>query len=144
MIMDENLLFSSSQSISAAGTTVCTNVLDFGVAMDLGITDRPLEVFAAWTTAPVGSATGTTTVQYILQTSSTGTSGWVNLLTSAATIDTSVPSGPADIFDIPPGCQEYVQLVVNVASGSLTAGNLTAGIVLDVGTPKSYPRGYTA
>ena len=144
MIIDQLLQFSSGQTISAAGTTALTNVIDFGVAEDLGITDRPLEVYVDWTTAPVGSATGTTTVNYIFQTSSTGTSGWTSLLTTAATIDTSVPTGAADILDIPVGCQRYAQLVVNVAAGSLTAGTVQAGIVLDVGTTKYYPRGYTA
>jgi len=144
VIEDGNLLYANGQTISATGTTVSTNILDFGAAMDLGITQRPLEVFAAWTTAPVGSSPGTTTISYTLQTSSTGTSGWTNLVTTGTTIDTAVPSGPQQIIDIPPGCQEYTQLVVTVASGSLTAGVLTAGIVLDVGVPKTYPRGYTA
>ena len=148
-ILDGNLQFSSSQAISAAGTTTSTNIVNFGSVADLGITERPLEVLAAWTTVPVGSSPGTTTIQGIYQASATGTSAWTSLVTGPAYTDTQwaaliAANGVVELFDIPPGAQQYGQIVWNVASGSLTAGAVTANIVLDVGTPKYYPRGYTA
>jgi hypothetical protein len=143
MIEDGLLLFSNGQTISNTGTTASTNVLDFGAAEDLGITERPLEIFVSWPTPPVGSSSGTTTVQYQLLTGSVA--GTLSpILTGAAELTTAV-TGTQNILDVPPGMKRYAALNYVVASGSLTAGSVTAGIVLDSdGNQKYYPRGYTA
>ena len=141
-ILDQNLLFSSGQTVTA--TADSTNILDFGVAEDLGNDERPLQVFTDWTTAPVGSSVGTTTIQYSLLCSATGTSAWTTLYTGPATVYSSVPRYGNPI-DLPQNCQRFVKLNYAIASGSLTAGVITAGLVLDAdGGQKYYPRGYTA
>jgi hypothetical protein len=142
MILDGNLLFSNGQTVTA--TADSTNVLNFGALMDLGVSERPLAVTLNWTTAPVGSSPGTTTVTCSLLTSTTGTSAWTTVLTSETYIDTAVPPN-WEPFKLPRGVSEYVKLNYAVASGSLTAGVLTAGLTLDAeGGEKYYPRGYTA
>ncbi len=109
------------------------------------MTERPLQVWVDWSTAPVGSSPGTTTLSVSLQTSTTGTSGWTTIATGPATLTTGISTGTTSPIDVPQGCQRYTQLLYNVASGSLTAGAVSAGLNLDAdGGQRYYKRGYTA
>ena len=143
MIADGNLLFSNAQTYAA--TADSTNVLDFGVAEDLGITERPLEIFIDHLNVPVGSSPGTTTIQTTLLTSSDNTN-FTLLATGPVVLTTAFTAGAKWVMDIPPGCKRYVKMNYAVASGSLTtAAMVTSGIVLNSdGGQKYYPRAYQA
>jgi hypothetical protein len=141
MIEDGLLIYSNAQAITA--TAVSTNVLDFGAVMDLGVTERPTEVFVNWNVAPVFSVPGTTTLTIQLQSAPAATGPWTTVdQTGPLTV---IPAGTTNPLDLTPGMQRFTQLNYVVTGGSLTAGTVTSGLVLDAdGGQRYYKRGYSA
>lgn len=138
MIFDVQGLFSNKQAIDGTvGTTVSTNVIDTGA------TDVPIGAAAAWAydlgkgpaiplrVQMTTAAAGGTSLQVIVQTSvDEAFSSPIVVLSSAAIAVASLVAGYVFVLDqIPRGVTaRYIRLAYTRV-GTLTAGNVTAGVV---------------
>lgn len=174
MILDAFLTFDTAVSLAiAAGTQASTNVIDLHMAgipvlsngqgaRDIGIGDDPaLKIYCQVTTTFTSGGAGTMSVS--LQGATDNGSGapaafstwWVSPVYALATLnvgsrlfDMDMPR-PPDGIAIP----RFLRLLYTVATATMTAGNVSAGIVLDrVDQPYSstdnsilggYPAGIT-
>lgn len=143
MILDKNLLFGSSQAITASAAS--TDVIDLGVLEDLGIGDDPsLEILILVTEAftAAGAATLTTAIQGSVDNSAwtdmaiTGAIGKASLTAGAEVARWSLPSLVAG-----QSMPRYLRMNYTVATGPMTAGKITAGILLDRQQNVAYPPG---
>ena len=141
MILDKNLLVSNNQAITSSAAS--TDVIDIGVARDIGIGD-PLELIAVITASldAVGSATLVTALE-----GSVDNSNWTVMAQTRAI-------GKADLlagrelcrFKLPAtgagqAHPRYYRLNYTVATGPMTAGTVTAGLNLDRQANHAYPPG---
>lgn len=141
MIMDKNLQFSSAQAVTV--TAASTDVIDQGVARDL-MPGQVIQVLAQ-----VGAqftAAGAATLQVQFQGSSDNVTystyaesrayALAELAPGARILDIDVPgrNGPAVL-------PRYIRLNYVVATGPMTGGTLTAGLVAERGDQVYYPPG---
>jgi len=132
MILDMQTLFSDAQAITV--TAPSTNVVDFSVNAEEGRgTAIPLLVQVVTTFTAAGAATLTVA----LQTDADVAFGSANTLyTSAAIPVATLVAGYRVLIDkVPEHTAEkldsrYMRFNYTVATGPMTAGNLTAGIVM--------------
>lgn len=145
MITDALLQFSAAQAVTAAAAS--TNAIDLGVGRDLGM-GEPLEVDIRVNTTC--TAAGAATVQFQLQTaddSAFGTNLQTVVQTDAIPIARLAAGASIPLHvdrSAPYPARRYMRLFYNVATGPLTAGAFTAGIVKNVQDAQtSYPSGFT-
>jgi hypothetical protein len=141
MITDNFLLFSTAQAVTV--TAPSTNVVDMLNARDPGPGDR-LEVYASVTT----TFTGGTSLQVQVQ-ESVDNSTWVTLVeTHAIPLANLTANALVCILKLghrPPDIAIPRYLRLNyVVVGTMTAGAIEAGLVLDAGPQMPvYPAGVT-
>lgn len=143
MILDKNLLFSTSQAITASAAS--TDVIDLGVLEDLGIGDDPsLEIILLIT--ETFTAAGAATLVASFQ-GSVDNSSWTDMAMTAAIGKASLTAG-AEIarWSLPSlvagqSMPRYLRMNYTVATGPMTAGKVTAGILLDRQQNVAYPPG---
>lgn len=140
MYMDKQNLFSEAQAITV--TAVSTNAIDLrAVAPDIGTGENLYIVIT------VDETFDTATTSNLTVTLVTDADPALGSATIVATYpvfaDTVLTAGREPIYlRIPPGTYErYIGLTYTV-SATMTAGKVTAGIVLDIQRNKSYPRNY--
>ena len=149
MQLDAALSFNTASQFFVT-TAASTNVIDQGVAQDLGIGDENGAVPKLLIL--VGQAftsTNSATVQVAIQ-GSTDNSNWTVYAESAA-IATGSLTANAKLFPIsvphrPAGISlpRYYRLNYTVATGAITTGSISyAGIVLGRDDTPSYPAGIT-
>ena len=127
MILDKQNLFSDDQAITVTANS--TNVIDLGAA-DKG-PGTPLEIYIQATEAFTAAGAATLTVSLTTDDNAS--------MSSATTLYTSAAIGKADLVAgyvvpiraLPTGAEQYLRLTYTVATGPMTAGKITAGIVLD-------------
>lgn len=132
MILDKNLLVSSAQAITA--TAASTDVIDLGVAEDIGVGVHPeLRLFCQVGTAFSTTNSGTLTIA--IQGSTDNSTFDTYAQTIAYTAGALIAN--ARLFDIdmprPSAGQSrprYIRLNYTVAN-AFTAGTVTAGLVID-------------
>lgn len=150
MILDSLLMFSNAQAVTV--TAVSTNIIDLGItsgvpassagggARDIGIGDDPamkLLVQVVTTFTAGGAATLTVALQGAIDNGSGSPAAFSTWWSSPAyavaglnagsrLLDMDMPR-PPDGIAIP----RFLQLNYTVATGPMTAGNLSAFIVLD-------------
>lgn len=156
MIRDADLQFSNNQSVvGAAGATVAsTNIIDLGVvlglpdstegggARDIGIGDDPaMKLHVITTAALVGGAGATLQIQFLgAPDNGAGAPGTFSVYAQSAAV--AIPAGgvPAGVrlfeIDVPRPYDalpmpRYLELGYARAGAAITAGALTAEIVLD-------------
>lgn len=150
MILDKTLLLEDNLAVSglSVATTASTNVIDFSVGRDIGVGER-IGVWAQINVAFTTAASGT--FQWILQ-ASADNSAW-----------NTICQGPAamPVADLIPGLlvsmvttirsptmrrqnikSRYLRFQWVVGTGVFTAGNISAGLVLDIQDWNGYPRNY--
>lgn len=147
MITDALHTFSNAQAVTV--TALGTDVLDLGVARDLG-PGTPLRV--AFGVAAAVTAAGAATVTFEIVT------GVDAAITTPTVIGSSGPIGKADltlgrppiVVIVPPAVvsqlgQRYFGVRYTVGTGPLTAGAFNADGVVDAneGAAKFYPSGFT-
>ena len=145
MLLDKQNLFSDAQTlIAAAGDVVSTNVIDLGVARNIGgDTDPKLELLAQIVTTYLASG-GASTVKLLVQTSPDNSS-WTTLAQTEAIAKASLVAGYRfGINKLPSPTSRYLRLVYTIATNDGTAGAITAGLVPSGEYQAAYPRGYTA
>lgn len=140
MILDKNLLFMTNAAITASAAS--TDVIDLGVLQDLGIGDDPAIAILALITETF-TAAGAATLVTSLQ-GSVDNSAWTDMAMTNAIGKASLVAG-AEIcrWDLPSliagqSPPRYLRMNFTVATGPMTAGKVTAGLLLD----RQYNRGY--
>ena len=142
MLVDNELLFSDAQAVTAAAAS--TNSIDLGSPRDIGTGENLYLVVVV--KAAMTDAGSDSSVTVALEGDSTTT------FTPDATEDVlSIPAGSAvgDVFYVRlnPGSAplqyQYVQLRYTPQNGDLTTGAFTAFITHDIQKFVPYPKGYT-
>ncbi|AQW29124.1 Bbp16 family capsid cement protein [Ralstonia syzygii] len=144
MYQDAFLQFSAAQAVTAAAAS--TNVIDWGVARDMGI-GADLEIDIRCNVA--AAAAGAATVQFQYQTADDAafTTNVQTVVQTDAIPKASLVAGAAIPLHVdrsaPYAARRYARLYYNVGTGPLTAGSFTAGIVRSLQDPQtSYPSGF--
>lgn len=144
MIQDALLQFSAAQAVTAAAAS--TNVIDWGVARDMGI-GSDLEIDIRVNTAV--TAAGAATVQFQYQTADDAgfTTNVQTVVQTDAIPKASLVAGASIPLHVdrsaPYAARRYARLNYNVGTGPLTAGAFTAGIVKSVQDPQtSFASGF--
>lgn len=141
MILDRQNLFSNSQAITATANS--TDVVDLTARRGIRNPDLPLEVVIKVLEAFTASGAATLTVALV-------TADDAALTTNADTLATTTAIGRASLvvgyepakWSIPTGrLRRYLGLTYTVATGPMTAGKITAGLVLNRDEQTAYPVG---
>ena len=148
MLLDNQNQFSAAQAVTSTGSTPSTNVIDLGVARDIGgaVTDQLAllcEVVTAFTSG------GSATLQVQFQTAPDNGSGapgaWSTLAQSDAIPVASLVQGYKFLpNEVPGGTQRFVRLNYVIGTAAMTAGMLKAALVPSLDVQPVYARGYVA
>ena len=144
MLADKQLLVSDAQAVTA--TAVSTNAIDTGsssVVRNIGWGEEMRMVVQTNVTALAAGAA--TVVFEIIQADDAAlTTNVTSLMSSAAIPKASLVQGgvPPMDFVLPATTQRYVGVRYTVATGPLTAGTFTAGLIHDTDRQRYYPTGY--
>lgn len=141
MILDKGNLVSSAQAVtSSAGST---DVIDLSQARAIGDGEE-LEFFVNVDTAATAAGAATVTFQVQTDDNSAFSSPTTVIQTDAIPKATLV-AGYQIKISLPVGAtpERYLRLYYSVATGPLTAGAFTAGLVLVAQNSRAYPSGYT-
>lgn len=146
-IIDSTLQFCNATALSTVGTGIANvgNVVDLSVARNIG-NGRPLYLVITVTTAPTSA--GAATVQFLLVSdgqAAIATDGSATQhYASAAIPKATLVVGYQLVVPLPlrlPDYEEFLAVQQNVGTAALTAGAITAEIVLDPpGPAKTYPQ----
>ena len=143
MILDKLLRMSNAQAVTASAAS--TDVIDLGVLTDIG-EGRELELLVQVGTAftAVGAATMTVALQGSVDDSTftdmavSRAIGKADLTAGATLLNVSIP--PVGAGQAVP---RYIRVFYTVATGPMTAGTVTAAILLDRQNNRAYPPGVT-
>jgi hypothetical protein len=155
MIIDGNLLLDTAAAITSSG--VSTNVIDLGVARDMGIGDADQitpKVMCLVNTAFTTTNSATLTVNFQ---GSTDNTTWDTYLSSPAYAAAALGQGARLLdVDVPrpaagKALPRYLRLSYTVGTGVFSAGAVTAAIVLgradqivsSAGYQSGYPSGFS-
>jgi hypothetical protein len=148
MLIDSQNQFSAAQAVTSTGSTASSNIIDLGVARDIGgaVTNH-LALLCEVVTPFASGGSATLAVQF--QTAPDNGSGapgsWVTLAQSDAIPVASLTRGYRFLpGGIPGPTQRFVRLNYVVGTAAMTAGALTAGFVPALEVTTSYARGYAA
>lgn len=151
MIMDQQNLFSDAQAITATANS--TNVIDTlpsgGPNTKSGLGDgQDITLFAQVGTAFTAAGAGTLTVTVVSADSADlATNPIVHFTTTALALAALAAKARIIGLDLPYGkYRRYLGLVYTVATGPMTAGTITAGLVEDLQTLNGtvdYAKGFT-
>lgn len=149
MILDNDLLFSNAQAITASARS--TNVVDTGplftgnLGRNLGV-GEPLWIFIDVVVA-MTDAGSDSTITVTLETDDNAAFSSAATIATLITIAAVRPAGTMFVFRVPPAqavpYERFLSLNYTVANGNLTTGSLTAGIVKDVQAWASTASGFT-
>lgn len=139
MYIDRQNLFGQDQAVTASAAS--TDYIDLGQARDIG-NGTPLEIFVLVTEA--AAAAGAATVQVALQSDDNAAfSSPANLVMSDAIPKASLVAGTEVLrVPVPHGCERYLRLYFTVATGPLTAGKFTSGLVPLRQSSPAYAAGF--
>lgn len=141
MYIDRQNLFGQDQAVTASAAS--TDYIDLGVLRDIGNGERP-EILVLCTQDV--TAAGAATVTVALQTDDNSSfSSPVNLVLSDAIPKASLVAGTEILrVAVPYGTERYLRLFFTVATGPLTAGKFTSGLVAQRQANVAYASGYVA
>lgn len=138
-IIDKNLQISSAQAITA--TAVSTDVIDAGatknpaIGRDLG---GGTQLFLEVTVGATFTAAGAGTLTIALQ-DSADNSSFADVLTTPALALASLVVGARFYIPLPARMRRYIRANYTVATGPMTAGNLSAQVVDGMTVERAYP-----
>lgn len=139
MLTDALLRFSNAQAVTASAAS--TDVIDFSAYRDIGNGAQDLELYL--TVDEAVTASGAATVTFALE-DSADNSTYAAIWTSAAIGKASLTLGANTLSlalapKIPLNCRRYLRVYYTVATGPLTAGKFTAGLVWANQSARAYP-----
>lgn len=148
MLIDSQNQFSAAQAVTSTGSTASSNIVDLGVARDIGGAATDHLALLCEVVTPFASG-GSATLQAQFQTAPDNGSGapgsWMTLAQSDAIPVASLVRGYRFLpGGIPGPTQRFVRLNYVVGTAAMTAGNITAGFVPALEVTASYARGYAA
>lgn len=128
MYLDKQLMFSEAQAVTV--TAASTNVVDLGADRNVG-SGEPLELLVVVDEAAAAAGAATVTIE--LQTDDNEAFASATTLLSSAAIGKAALTAGSSHFkvQVPEDAERYLRLNYTVATGPLTAGKLTAGLILD-------------
>ena len=150
MLIDKQNQFSADagDSPTATGSTASTNIIDLGIARDIGgaVTDQLMllcEVVTAFTSG------GSATMQVQFQTAPDNGSGapgaWSILAQSDAIAVAALVQGYKFLpGELPGGTLRFIRLNYSIGTAVMTAGTFKAGLVPSLDVQPVYPRAYAA
>jgi len=150
MLIDKQNQFSADagDSPTATGSTASTNIIDLGVARDIGgaVTDQLMLLCQVATAFTSG---GSATLQVQFQTAPDNGSGapgaWSILSQSDAIAVASLVQGYKFLpGELPGGTQRFIRLNYAIGTAVMTAGTLKAALVPSLDVQPVYPRAYAA
>lgn len=149
MLIDKQNQFSADagDSPTATGSTVSTNVIDLGIARDIGgAVSESLFLLAQVVTAFTSGGSATMKVQFQ---GSTDNSTWVTIAQSDDVAVASLIAGYRFLngYTLSPGgttLYRYYRLNYSIGTAVMTAGTLKAGLTPSLDVQPNYARGYTA
>lgn len=145
MLLDQQNMFSlpAGDAPTVVGSTPSTNVIDLGVARDIGgyVTDDLMLLCEVVTPFTSG---GSATLQVQFQTSADNAT-WSTLAQSDAIAVASLVQGYKFLpGPLPGGTSRYLRLNYVIGTAAMTAGALKAGLVPELDASPSYQRNYAA
>ena len=128
MYLDKQLMFSEAQAVTV--TAASTNVVDLGADRDVG-SGEPLELLVVVDEA--AAAAGAATLTMALETDDNEAFASATTLLSSAEIGKAALTAGSSHFKVrvPEDAERYLRLNYTVATGPLTAGKFSAGLILD-------------
>jgi len=138
MMLDNFNMFADAVAVTVSAQV--GDVIDLGVDRDIGVGD-PLELFLAVDTLFTADGAGTLTIA--LQTDNDEAFGTPTTLFTTAAIGkaTLVAGYELAKIKVPMTTERYLRIYATVATGPMTAGKLTAGLILDRQANRHYPSG---
>lgn len=136
MILDSQLQFSDAQAVTAAAAS--TNVLDLGVARDIG-SGKPLYVCLNVDVA-LDDAGDDSELAVTLETDDNSDFTSATELMALFTLAANAPAGTKKVAVLPPGLdyERYLRLKYTPADGDLSAGSVTAFLTDSYEVFKAY------
>lgn len=128
MIQDYMTRLSAQQAITVSAQS--TNILDLDPLKDKG-KGEPVKLFCQVDEAFTAAGAATLTIA-IRTDDNSGMSSPTTLYTTVAIGKATLVAGyKVFVVDLPEGCERYLDAYFTVATGPMTAGKLTLGIVKD-------------
>lgn len=151
MYLDAANMFSKAQPVTATGSTPSANIIDLGVARDIGgaVTDN-LFLLCEVVTAFTSGGSATLKVQYQTAPDSSGSPGaWSTIAQSDDIAVASLVQGYKFLQGLQPSGQSgspprFVRMNYVVGTAVMTAGNITAALTPSLQHQPVYPSGYVA
>jgi hypothetical protein len=151
MLIDASNQFSANQSLTALGSTASTNIIDLGVARDIGDAVTNRDLFLLCQVSTTFASGGSATLQVQLQSAPDNGSGqpdtWATIEQSDAIPLASLVQGYkflAGAMASPPTPGRFLRLNYVIGTAVMTAGAITAGLVPAVDQQPAYARAYAA
>ena len=150
MLLDKQNQFSADtgDNPTALGSTVSTNIIDLGIARDIGgaVTDQLMLLCQVATAFTSG---GSATLQVQFQTAPDNGSGapgsWSTLAQSDAIPVASLVQGYKFLpGEVPGGMLRFIRLNYVIATAVMTGGVLKASLVPSLDLQPAYARAYVA
>lgn len=135
MYLDAQNTFSREQAVTASAAS--TDVIDLGSARAIGVAGKPLDILVTVTEAAL--AAGAATVVFALE-ESADNSTYTSLVSTTAIGKADLVIGKQIPLRIPANqSKRYLRVYYTVATGPLTAGKFSAGVVEGIQANTSYP-----
>lgn len=143
MYIDAQLLFSDEQAVTATANS--TNVIDTGIARDIGIGES-LWLFIL-VTETMDDTGDDSTLTVTLVTDDNAALSSVATVQTLVVIPATTAAGTFYVFPLPAAVlaeyQQYIGLAYTTTGGDLSAGKFTAGIVKDIQHFTAFASGYS-
>lgn len=128
MIIDRQMLLSNEQAVTAAATSLSTDIYDTGAAGININTNRELQIFVYVTTAFAG---GTNLIVNLIQSATENMASPDILVSSGTVVTANLTRGTVLLrLAVPRTSKRYLALQL-VSTGTYTAGAVTGGFALD-------------
>lgn len=140
MILDRENLFSDEQAVTSS-SVASTDLIDLGRAdRDIG-KGNELELLVSIDETFVTGDSATLNLALQTDNAIAFNTGPTTLWSTGATGASGLTAGTQWKVRVPRGTDRYLRMYYTLATGTFSAGKITAGIVFDVDDQQIYPKG---